>query len=402
MIKNSLEKYKPDYEHWFKKKDITEDEAYLVIQGIDPKHFQKYLANNFRNTPDEYHEFIKTLKNIRTPYYLISSNPFLYYDDVEENLKYIKDLLKHLNIKFSNLVDLCGLLYEKAFTLPEELIIFLKNKQIIALDYFDKYKDYTRYTLNHDKWINSDKKLTKEEVIFIVLNLDPISAKQIINIEKNNSRLNYRQWKSNEDIFFYKAYEGFLKEKRYYANTYDMICRFNDIDKEFEFNGNIFSFLNDLYNAGWVFHEELMKYLNSIGKMPKYHENSQIVGLYKMYSGMLYWKMEDLEMLVSGFDPISKKRILTLLNICKVNPFSISRSGGLDIQIDCRLYCKHNKTYVSTLEIFDNYDDNIKKYDEKNKVFKYKSQFLINWILDNTFIVLPKVMADCFSEDKDN
>lgn len=240
------------------------------------------MENNFTDTPSEYFEFLKNeIKDIRTPNYLTSSNNTFYYNNVKEIIDYLAELLKALNVKFSNLIDLCKILYERAYILPKDLILFLKNEKGIELNYFDKHLNREQYRLNFKEWISSKKELSKEEAICIALNLNSIYAKQIFEIDKKTEKTPYSKWKVNEELFFYKSYQRFLKEERYYCNGYDMICRFNNIDKEFDFDGNIFTFLNDLHNAGWVLHEELIDYLESIKKAPKYNMDSPILGIYK-------------------------------------------------------------------------------------------------------------------------
>lgn len=120
-----------------------------------------------------------------------------------------------------------------------------------------------------------------------------------------------------------------------------------------------------------------------------------------MYSGMKYCTLEDFEMLINGKNPLNKERVLTFLNHCKFNLHSFYHSKLGYNKVDFKIYCRHGRSYISASELFDNYEDDVKKYDESKNIWKYSSKFLINWILENTFVKLPKVMVDCFKGDSE-
>lgn len=325
----NLSKFTPDYEYWFNKKDITEDEACLVVQGIRPSDYESYVCSEdiLRNMVSCFDDRILAKDNSFNLYLqsVAKETVFLIVDNngiKSSGKKYVfKDLTKEIkkeNIWNGDLYSFYKELYERNFDcFADSFLSYLesKNKKLVT---FDHYRDTKQYFADYPSWIKKDNlnNITKEDAAYLFIGLNPKFAKRYVSISSPHEISNYYEvdW-SNEDRFFYKEYTGIVAIQNIY--------HINNITQEYDYK-DFFSFINELYNDGLDPCDELKDYLRTIDETLKYDKNSLVYKVYSSYAKMDSWSLKDCRCLISGIHPRTNEKLITFFNDKDVNHTKIN------------------------------------------------------------------------------
>jgi hypothetical protein len=406
-IEEIKKKFTPDYEYWFNNKDITETEAYLVIQGINPDDWKNYngqendlkrkifLSNpNIKFELNDFEQYQNNLNSICGEFIstTVSNNGTIktssssFYD--------CSATIEKEKIWKGSLYNLCIQLYERCYQLPESLLEFLDSKNKKPT-HFDHYKNKEQYFADYNKFFDKTNigKITKEEALYLLVGLNPefaIKCNKITNKYQNQinevGQYQFKDW-DNEDRFFYSQY-----------NIYCCRRLLNITNKEFkeleiEYKGFI-EFIDDLYQLGYVPCDKLINFLKQkCSKSLYFNENGNIYKTYQQFSNMLYWSLGDLFHLLRGDHPIQKTQIITFFNSCSKNYSHINECSN-----DKRKYWALLKDESSTLDL----EDFISKFLEKNDK-GYNPKDLLIKVKEYVDVEIPQMLVDLvFGKKQDN
>jgi hypothetical protein len=396
-INSPYSKFIPDYEYWFNKKNITDDEAFLVVQGVNPDDYRKHTKGN----NEQLRKWQPHLIGSEFSNYLNS----IYFND---NTKLIKKECIYYN---GDLYHLCNELYERCYKglpdniLPKSLFLFLESKGK-KLTHFDHYKNKEQYFVKYDKWLKKDilKNISKEDVLYLFVGLEPKFAKKYKNIcEKYNAapiEENFNGWE-NEDRFFYEVYVSCCCS---FLRYIEEINRISTDDFNYRKEG-FFTFVQELYNAGYVPCDELGDYLKKIGKKLEYSKESKVYKLFDKYRERPFWSLEELRCLVCGMDPdtgndwVEKTKLITFFNnqsnnysfftntrLSTSSMIHMGQDEGRNEPVKFKIKLSENKPSV------DDYECYLGGLDIVKNDHRYDAKALLQNIIDDTIIKPPELL----------
>jgi len=359
-----------DFGSWIKNNNLEKQEVYLVMLGINPHYYnslsyeEKQAVGNEKLLLDDNNfqihlieEFIKDFKSIE------------WNNDWEELIKnlYLKSPI--LNPTFANRC--------------KRFIAYLDKNKLLPDD-FDKYLNDNLYRPNYDECFKKEKKLNDEEAAFVVMGLNPSYAQQYLeysDIIGADPDRKFSTLGDDEKIFFYKSYQNFLDENSIFIGSK------NSITANCEYKDDLWKFITDLYNKGFLFDNQLLGYIESKKKTLEYDIELPLYKTLYFFSKMQYWTLKDLESFIKGQNPLNDKKIIFPLGSECANGWYIytDKDGGYKILLRTNDHC------------------NIKKIDQfyPKEGEGYKPKDIIKWLLQYSYITLPNLLIDLvFVEDE--
>jgi hypothetical protein len=293
--------FEPDYSYWWNKKDLTVEELAVLIFGVTPNDYDRYIKDfdgSRRHINDneafitEMGKFIRKRDSAITVENIMRSRDYLVENNYWENDK-------HSFIK--NVYEI-GI----AIRLPAHCHLLSMHQDF--LDYldsigerpthFDKYNDVSIYKLNTDKLTVNDIS-SEDEAISIIFEREPKYFYRFIKIISENKEIDKL---SSEDRFFYMKYPDDYFGKHAIFNYYKRI-------KELAlWNGDFRAYIQNLFNEGFIPSKDFINFLSTRDITLTYSPDSWAIKFYNDWIARSpVWNLSDAAKLYLGTCPYNKR-----------------------------------------------------------------------------------------------
>jgi len=271
------------------------------------------------------------------------------------------------------------------------------------------------FLANYDEWLKEGnlQNISKEDALFLFIGYEPkyarrykdICKKYNINTKATNTQANHnKKWRDeekffrefdNEDSSFYKIYTDFIN----WLNI-DKINTISTDNINYE-KGGFFTFVQHLYNNGYVPCDALDNYLKKIDKKLEYSKGSKVYKLFDKYRKRPFWSLEDLRCLVCGMDPetgcgAEKEALVIFFNNQSKNRGYFTNTK---LSTSSMLYTNPKKDGLVKFGIklknrsaLDDYEEYLNGLDIDKKGNYYNAKDLLQNIIDDTAIEPPKLL----------
>lgn len=297
--------FEPDYDYWWNKEDLTPEELSILVFGVNPDAFFKYIEVFPPQTrTDDDGRYIKSFDDFLNEQsdIVISSSILSHSSDFLINEKYWEGD-KHSFVRS---------LYETSVAiniglgchLPEMHPSFLKYLESLGEcpTHFDHYKDHSDYGLDFSTFdftsINSE-----DDAIAVLLGLKPKFFNKFMSLLVRGEQGQYK----GEDLFFKNEYRKFLHKrffsKHAWCNVHGLYSR---LKQEALWDTDFSIFVQSAIGKGYIITDEVKQCLQERGIDCSYSTSSSAISFYKFWVSKPLWTLDEAAKLYLAQDPNDK------------------------------------------------------------------------------------------------
>lgn len=372
--------FEPDFEKWWNKKSLSEEDLSILIFGLNPDQFKKYIEignrernDEERNFLDNYHAYISSQKQHNDIYKIDELRSLLLKESYWGRGK--KNFIKNV---YEN-----GLAYSGE-QISEKFVSYLSSIGEMP-NHFDQYKDFSKYRADISL-IEFKNIKTEDEAFSYLLGLSPeyfYKFKKYID----DRRIKKIEWKEIdlETRFFSQQYFLFIRQEYGFLDIFgeEILFKAYRFAKSLNLWDGIFSnYVQCLYDEGFIFRSNIYEKLGGLGIKPTYSKNSWAEQFYKRWIKEKLWTLDESQSLFKGQSPIKGRSFHDLSQ----NSWSFSNNlfwESFDekfLEIDKRI----ERCIVSgTLDI-----KNI-----EGKTYFYPKK-IVSWMLENFVYAPPSILLE--------
>ena len=377
--------FEPDYEAWWKRKNLALEELFPLACGLSPKAYKLWRQAYEPET--------------RSPEQCEILNETQKFYSKRDNAASVKDIMvwlehflgnKKWNGNKNSILDLfysypksAGINQHYLPSPHTDFIAYLKSIGELP-EYVEKYND-SYFDIDYNT-VNLTEITDEDAAISVILGCRIEPFKRWLKFSSGNHPVEDRT--ADDNAFWMACCEYFGPGSSIDDGGLSYLY-FKFIKTLKKWNGDIIKYSEALYNEGVIYHENTQSYLEDKGAKLEYLENSWAYKFYKKWLQEDTWTLVEAALLFKGECPNSGRGYLDLSQ----DRFSYAYSVEHLDMIKCSITGKFDREFSDVVQ--KSIDaKNLKYASFRDGIYRFVPIKIVQWLLDKTEHRPPKPLLN--------
>lgn len=303
--------FKPDFDKWYKKRSVTKEDFILVVLGVEPSLYKKYI---------EVRE-----KKERTSDGIFFQNEYESYEARLGIHVQIGDAFKELNrLPWNGKKDaFIKEAYKNRAKIHPDMCSYLKSiNKMPNIPALEQYKNHAQYKANLREWELSDIS-GEDTALALLLGLAPEFFSKYLALHHRNKKeeraadglASFSSFEPYEKWLF-SEYLIFMDEEFPRVDLRSHLIAFGcgAAKKLNLWTGDFSTYVQGLYDNGFIFRLETFEALKQQGIELAYSSDSWAIQFYERFLRQGTWSLEEAASLNLGSDPHGEREFVCFVN----------------------------------------------------------------------------------------